>query len=166
MEKEYNEFKQKVLKKVMNIFNTKNEIRPSLFLINKNGTHKIIPLPEFLFDKDIGKDACVILIKKILKISGSSMFCFTTEAWQVKEKDTEKMKDQDGNWLRPSQCKNRIEIVLLTFGHKDIRGENLMSFTIKRENKGETNETATLIPEAVMDDTGVSEGRFTNLFNF
>jgi hypothetical protein len=155
-QEEYDGFKQKALKRIMKYFEENESVDPVLFLKNKNGINKAVPLPPFMFASDFGKVTCSHLMKKILTVAGANMCCFITEAWQAKVKEDELPEELD---IPVRDRSDKKEILMLNFMHNDLE-EEFMTFEIKREE----DHPPTLEPSMIQSGF-INEGKFDNLFN-
>jgi hypothetical protein len=133
MEQEkFAEFKLKVIKYVTDKWlEFDEEFPPHLFFINENGGRKMLPLPIEGFYCAESKEFLVEMIVHMLSSVKAEMSCITTEGWMVSSKEGEEdLKDENGNYVRPSQHPNKQEV--LTFNFESIKDQEMI--TLLNEN--------------------------------
>jgi len=111
----FDEFKLKTLKYVTDHWKDNKSFPPHLFFINSKGARKLLPLPFQLMDGPSGKDALCDLIVEMLSLVKAKASCITTEGWMVSSKDDNDVKDENGDFIRPSQHPNRQEVLTFMF---------------------------------------------------
>lgn len=111
----FDEFKLKTLKYVTDHWKDNKSFPPHLFFINNNDARKLLPLPLHLFDDQSGKENLCNIIVEMLSTVKAKASCITTEGWMVATKEENEIKDEEGNFIRPSQHPNKQEVLTFMF---------------------------------------------------
>jgi hypothetical protein len=92
------------------LFDTQKEIHPMAVFV-RDGEHNMLPLT---FDNDYEKDLASNMIRRIVKKENPDAVIYMAEAWSLILKEKELPKDLP----RPSESKDRIEVVIVTIEFK------------------------------------------------
>ena len=124
MEQEkFDEFKLKILKHVTEEWMEHKEYQPHLFFINENGGRKAVPLPLEGFNSPESKEILVDLMVDMLSLVKAKMCCVTTEGWMISSKEGEELKNEDGEYIRPSLHPDKQEVLTFMFESLNNNGE-------------------------------------------
>jgi len=156
-QEKFDDFKLKILKHVTDEWMKHKEYPPHLFFINENGGRKSLPLPMEGFNCHESKEALVMMMEDMLSIVNAEMYCVTTEGWMISSKEGEEdLKDENGEFIRPSQHPDKQEV--LTFMFESTDSSDLMTLLNNNGKLSPHNPGPSINEEGEASIKGIFQG--------